>query len=34
LNMNELIHVTVDTMTLTSINTVANIILVASKIPL
>ena len=34
LNMNELIHITVDTMTVTSINTVANILLVASKIPL
>lgn len=34
LNMNELIHVTVDTVTLSSINTVANILIVASKIPL
>lgn len=34
LNMSEIIHVTVDTLTLTGINTVANILIVASKLPL
>jgi hypothetical protein len=34
LSVNELIHVTVDTVTVSSINTVANILMVASKLPL
>ena len=34
LNVQEVIHVTVDTVTVSSINAVANILIVVSKIPL